>query len=194
MREKRHISGFVLAGGKSTRMGRDKAWIVVKGRPMIVHAISALEPICNTVAIVAQGEMYNSLGVPIYQDVVVGAGPLAGICTALAVSDTEVNVFTCCDSPFVVPDLLRLLLEQSEGFDAVVPRMKDAVYPLTAVYKRTCLPAFEACLMAGQLSVKKTIHSVHVKYVDVLDEDPFLEARVLMNINTPRELEKIDAI
>ncbi|MCB0396467.1 MAG: molybdenum cofactor guanylyltransferase [Flavobacteriales bacterium] len=184
------ITGFVLAGGKSSRMGRDKALIPLHGTSMIEYATRSLLPVCSTVAIIAGNDRYRELGYPVYADVVPDSGPLAGICTGLAVSDSPLNIFVCCDSPFVTPEFWSFLLDRTGGCDAVVPRSGDVLYPLTAVYKKSCLPVFRERLDTGKLKVREAIRCVRTNEIDMPRDFSSFDDKMLANFNTPLELGK----
>src|SRR5262249_35555738 len=94
------VTGFVTAGGRSSRMGRDKAWLMLDGRAMIEHVVTALSPATDAVAIIANDDEYKKLGLPVFADSKAGIGPLEAIRTALANSKTERVLLVGCDMPF----------------------------------------------------------------------------------------------
>src|SRR3989442_922973 len=114
-------TGFITAGGRSSRMGTDKAWLELGGRPMIEHVIAALVPVTTSVAIIAKSPEYSRLGFPVFADLHSDIGPLEAIRTALASAETSRVVLVGCDLPFVTSDLFRFLLSISENHQAVVP-------------------------------------------------------------------------
>ena len=185
----REISGFILAGGKSSRMGSDKGLIEFAGRPMIEHSILALKPLCSSIQIITNNNEYRDLGYSVHHDLIKDKGPLGGICTALSLSKTRLNLIITCDSPFVTSDLLSHLIEQSEGFDAVVPLFNDRVYPLTAVYAATCYTAFNKRLIENKLRVKDAIKFMNTKQIELDENLPFFNEKILANLNTLKELE-----
>jgi molybdenum cofactor guanylyltransferase len=105
-----NASGFVTAGGRSSRMGRDKAWLEIAGRPLIDHVIEALKPVTSSLAIIANSDEYKRLGLPVYGDTNIGVGPLEAIRTALANSPTPYVVLAGCDMPFLTSELFSFLL------------------------------------------------------------------------------------
>jgi molybdenum cofactor guanylyltransferase len=104
------VSGFITAGGRSSRMGRDKAWLELDGRSMIGRVIEALTPVTTSLNIIANSPDYARLGFPVFADSHQGVGPLEAIRTALANSPTEWIVLAGCDMPFVTTELFALLL------------------------------------------------------------------------------------
>jgi molybdopterin-guanine dinucleotide biosynthesis protein A len=105
-----NASGFVTAGGRSSRMGRDKAWLEIAGRPLIDHVLAALKPVTSSLAIIANNDEYKRLGLPVYADTNIGVGPLEAIRTALANSPTPYVVLAGCDMPFLTSELFSFLL------------------------------------------------------------------------------------
>ena len=112
MGDRNNITGFVLAGGKSSRMGKDKGLMLMNGTTMIEHSIRALTPLCTSIIIIANNNNYKNLGYQVYSDNIKDSGPLSGICTGLSLTKTNINFFTTCDSPFVNSELLSVLIKQ----------------------------------------------------------------------------------
>jgi molybdenum cofactor guanylyltransferase len=202
----REVSGVILAGGQSRRMGRDKAFIVWQGRPLIERTISVLGEVCDEVLIVADEALrFAHLNIAVQPDTLRGAGPLSGLHAGLRAMSKELGVVVAVDMPLLNADLLRALVDAAAGFDAVVPlsanvstrealaRSKN-VHPLHAVYRRTCLPANEATLERGERRVSAFLAEVRVRYFSVSEMrriDPQL--RSLVNVNTPEELVRLEA-
>lgn len=184
-----YISGFVLAGGKSSRMGNDKGFVPFNGKPMIEYSIRTLKKVCSSISIIANNSDYNSFGYSVYSDSVSNKGPLAGICTALEKSETTWNIIISCDNPTINPELLVYLIEQSKGFDAVVPCYQGKTYPITAVYSKSCLKSFKHQLNLDLLKVRDAIQEVNTNFVELSKKLPFFDEKILVNINTKQELE-----
>ena len=129
------LSGFVLAGGKSTRMGQDKAAVTLNGLTLLEHALAALRQVCRDVAILGKHDLYGSLG-PVYEDIFPGCGPLGGIHAALSNSQTRFNLIIAVDTPFLAPEFLSYLAERAMDSGAVVttPEIDDYAQPLCTVY------------------------------------------------------------
>lgn len=182
------VNGFVLAGGKSTRMGQDKAMMRYAGRPLVVRAAELLESVVRNVALLGSPDRYGGLGYPVIPDSWPEVGPLAGLCAGLIHSDTQWNLFLACDLPLVTPRCLALLIERSRNtnFIAVVPQTEHGWQPLCAVYHVLCRPIFEAGVRRGNLSVVGLFDEVCPDAIAAeemvtfgLTEDNFL------NVNTP---------
>jgi molybdopterin-guanine dinucleotide biosynthesis protein A len=188
-------SGAVLAGGRASRFGANKALAEFRGRPLIAYALDALRPLTSDLFIVAPPEAaYAPLGVPVRSDRHAGAGPLGGIHAALHEAICPVVVCLACDLPFVRTATIAYLLDRIEGYDAVVPVASAGLEPLHAVYAKSCLPAIEAMLGRGLLKVDALFSAVRTRQVtaeELLPMDP--TGRAFWNVNTPEELERASA-
>jgi molybdopterin-guanine dinucleotide biosynthesis protein A len=142
------ITGFVLAGGKSTRMGRDKAVLQLEGRTLLDLALSTLRQVCKQVMVLAPRELYANFGAEVVEDIFPGCGPLGGIHAALSRTRTEFNLIIAVDTPFLSADFLGFMAERAMASGAVVTTPEIAGYrqPLCSVYSREFLPIAEAAL------------------------------------------------
>lgn len=180
------FTGAVLAGGASTRMGKDKAFVAVDdGRPMARVAVDALRGAGATEVLVVGGDGDRlraevDAGLRAVPDRWPGEGPLGGITTALAAARDGVVVVLACDLPRVTPAAVRAVLEAMEfGADAAVP---DRRHVLLAAYRRTCRTIFEAAMAVGVRAPREALDGLDV--VDVHLADPAWAD----NANTPADL------
>ncbi|MBE3581881.1 MAG: molybdenum cofactor guanylyltransferase [Thermoanaerobacteraceae bacterium] len=183
--------GIALAGGKSSRMGTNKALLSVGRETMLGTIVSVLKSLFpETLVVTNEPELYRDLGVKLVGDIFPGMGPLGGIHAGLVVSSFWHNFVVACDMPFLEPGLIAYMLEQAEGYDVVVPRLGGYLQPLHAVYSKGCLPAIEDCLRKGVTKIIAFYPEVRVRYIEgeVLQRhgDP---AEIFFNINTPADLE-----
>lgn len=155
------VNGFVLAGGKSLRMGMDKAKVALalEGRTLLEHALAILRQVTGEVAILGPRQLYGGYGVPVIEDIYPGCGPLAGIHAALThvaqIGSAPVAVLSliiAVDTPFLDPRFLAYLAERARESGAIVTTPEIAGYkqPLCAVYSREFLPIAERALKSGQ--------------------------------------------
>jgi molybdopterin-guanine dinucleotide biosynthesis protein A len=184
------VSAAVMAGGKSRRMGRDKAWLDVgDGRAIVQRVIDVLSEVADDVLIVANDERYRTLGPRVVPDRFVDGGVLGGIATGVGAARHERVLVAACDMPFLRPEVFRLLVDRSEGADVVVPRVGDDLETLHALYTKACLAPMERALAAGKMRVISFFDDVRVREIGA-DElravDP--ELRSFTNVNTPEEL------
>ncbi len=199
------VAGIVLAGGKSRRMGTDKALVAFRGRMLIERVVDALTQVCGQIVIVADdGRPYARFDARVVPDTLPDFGPLAGLHAGLSAMRADLGVVVAVDMPFLNPALLRAMIAAAEGWDAVIPalaaevsadalkqqRAKDLdLHPLHAVYRRTCLPSIQAAIDRGDRRLNSFLPDVKVRYFraeEMRAHDPDLLS--LMNVNTPDEL------
>src|SRR3970040_374943 len=180
------ISGVILGGGQSTRMGRNKGVIEIRGKRLIDRFVHGLQGIFPEVIIVANTPgLYDDLGVRIVPDLIPDRGSLGGIYTATATATHPWAFVMACDMPFFNPGLIRHLATLTHGCDAVVPYTGDWE-PLFALYAKTCLPEMERLIRAGDLKIARFFPSVRVRRVgpdELGPHDP--QGLSLFYMNTP---------
>ncbi|OGG52113.1 MAG: hypothetical protein A3F84_19880 [Candidatus Handelsmanbacteria bacterium RIFCSPLOWO2_12_FULL_64_10] len=190
------MDGFLLAGGKSSRMGCNKALLVAGGVPLIQRVADALRAVTSRVTVIANlPEDYGFLGLPILGDAVRDAGPLGGIYTALCATQSEACFVLACDLPLVRPGVLRLLAQEAGGADAAIPRTEDGDHPLCAVYARTGLAQAEAQMRAGDFKVARFLGRIRTRWVGPetwRKADP--DGLSFINVNTPETYERVKAM
>lgn len=206
---KGQIAGFVLAGGKSTRMGKDKAVLTLRGRTLLEHALATLRLVTPEVFVLGPRELYGNCGAGVVEDIFPGCGPLAGIHAALSHSNTRFNLVIAVDTPFLSPEFLRYMAERAVSSGAAVTTPEIAGYrqPLCSVYARDFLPiADEALKRPGSRdSGGNQAKSTDYKIVPLFPRDRTLvisEADMAQfaftpemfdNLNTPEDLERARA-
>ncbi len=189
-------TGVVLAGGKSSRMGFNKAFIEFGGKRLIEATVDRLASLFPEVLIIANDlDLYAYLGVRVIPDLIPDSGSLGGIYTGLNAAAHPSGFFVACDMPFLNRDLIALLLREAEGWDVAVPRVTGELQPMHAVYAKSCLPFMKEAIEGGMLKIAGFFPKVRVKTI----EEPALRAvdpdlLGFMNLNTPQELERAEAI
>lgn len=192
---------LILAGGRSARMGRDKAWLTLDGVPLVERVAQRLLPLAGEIVFSANdpapfGALVARLPIParVVADIFPGAGPLAGLHAGLAAASYDAVLAVATDMPFVNHAVVEAMVGLCEEPDAVVPRLNADGFdepqpePLHAVYRKTCLPAIEAALRANRRRVVSFLPDVQVCYVDearLREMDPELIS--FRNVNTPEE-------
>jgi molybdopterin-guanine dinucleotide biosynthesis protein A len=183
----------ISAGGKSTRMGTNKALVDVGGRTVIERMLTNTAHLGqrDTILIANAPDEYAFLGLPMTADVYPDSGSLGGIFTALTVSQTPHTLVLACDMPFVSAELLRLMLAQvNDEVDVVVPRVDGFPQALHAIYSAACKAPIEARIKQGNLRIVPMIKEMRARYLDEPDYAPIdPDGTALMNVNTPEELE-----
>src|SRR5208282_3519749 len=161
------IDGFVLAGGKSSRMGQDKALIRLEGRPLVLRAMEILRPFVDQITLLAPAGRYENLGLPVVADKWPDQGPLAAVCTGLLSSSAEWNIFLACDLPLVSRQFIQLLVQRVRATrsDAVVPRTEDGWQPLSAAYHSRCRTVLARAFQDGGRSIVKVLEEIRVEVI-----------------------------
>lgn len=188
----------IIAGGKSRRMGRDKAFIEVGGKTLVERVIAASADLgqAETMLIANQPDDYRRFGLPIHRDILPNKGPLGGIYTALTKAKSDWVLALACDMPFVNRDLLRHMIEQTDdAADIVVPRVDGYPQGLHALYRRTCLKPIERQLEADRLKIIRFYEQMRVRYLDESDYaaiDP--DGCCFTNLNSPAQLAEAERL
>ena len=187
------VTCAVLAGGQSRRMGTDKAFLELDGRPLIQWTLQALAGIGQEIIIIANDpQRYAGLNVRVEPDIIPGYGALGGIYTAVARATHARVLVVACDMPLLVRPLLRYLIRLSAHFDAVVPRLPDGAEPLHAVYTKSCLDPIRRALARGDKRIISFFHDICLRYVEPKEIAVFDPSfRSFVNINTPADLQTI---
>jgi molybdopterin-guanine dinucleotide biosynthesis protein A len=190
------ISVIVLAGGRSRRLGTDKALLKLDGKWLLVRILQALSSLSDELLVVG-GEQAKlaHLQVSIVSDAYPGLGPLAGIYAGLKAMRHERGLVVACDMPLLSLELLRYMILLSNDFDVVIPRIGRELEPLHAIYSSACVRPIAEELERGCLRVIGFFSQVRVRYVDQEEIDAFDPRHLsFFNINTPEELETAERL
>lgn len=184
-------TAVVLAGGKSTRMGVDKAFVkFYKDRMLLENAVNLMKKVFSEVIVSANGTI-PGLDVLAIVDKYPGHGPLGGIHAALSSSAYYYNFVVACDMPFINTKLAAYMYEIAYGYDVVVPKIEEFYQPLFAVYSKNCLDAIEAQLKDMRNKIIDFYDKVSVRYVELAELNKFGDHQsIFFNVNTPHDLEK----
>lgn len=182
------ITAVILAGGKSSRMGKDKGLIEVNGKPMIQHAIDTLQELKVPILIVANNPLYEQFNCPVFSDEIPDKGPLGGIYTALMHAETESVLILSCDTPFITEDILKKLIIESIGYSVIVASDGEREHPLIGVYHKAALGKIKQSLATDQLKLSDMYHGLRYKVVEF---DAKSHASSFMNINTHDDLKHL---
>jgi molybdenum cofactor guanylyltransferase len=193
-----NVEAFLLVGGKSSRMGRDKAVLEINGVPLIQRATNLLAPLVTKITLVtsanpssnsADTNPYSNFGLPLLPDRWPNVGPLGGIVTALAAPQSPWCLILACDMPFLTKEWLTFLLNQiseaSAQTDVVVPETTRGLEPLCAIYRSTCAPTLAAALERGERKVIDVLAALNLKRVTENEWRQFSpEGNLFGNLNT----------
>jgi molybdopterin-guanine dinucleotide biosynthesis protein A len=186
------ITAFILAGGRSSRMGSDKAFLDLAGRPLLAHSLELAHAVTSDVRIVGDPEKFAAFAL-VVPDVYPGRGPLGGIHAALANSTTDWNLILGVDLPFLAARFLKYLVVEAQAAAALVtvPSAAGHLHPLCAVYRKPFGAAAEAALAEGQNKVDALFSKFPVR---IIGEEELLAAgfdrSIFRNLNTLEDWEQ----
>ena len=184
------ITGIILAGGRSTRYGKNKAFAEIRGTPLVEKVIEVMESVFDRVILITNTpHEYAHLKLPMVEDLIKGIGPLGGIYTGLNAISEEAGFFVACDMPFLNAALVRHMVELQGGFDAVVPRVDWMIEPLHALYTRGSLTALKEQIDAHDYQIVRFFDRIRVRYLDEHELRAFdPKFRSFLNVNRPEDL------
>lgn len=193
------LAGVILAGGRSSRFGSDKASALLLGRPLLQWAVEALSPVCDELVIVAaEGQHLPAIETTLPMtraiDTYEAKGPLAGLATGFAHASASLAFATSCDAPLIVPELVRALAAMADDYDIVCPFVGGFMQPLTAVYRpAACRPIFQDFIARDVLKITAAFGPLRVRLVrddEVRRFDPGFAS--FENANRPEALHRIE--
>ncbi|MBV5315405.1 MAG: molybdenum cofactor guanylyltransferase [Prolixibacteraceae bacterium] len=190
MLENLNISGYILAGGKSSRMGTDKALLMFQNEPLLKHMIKLIEPFCNCVSISGQNANYSVFGAEIVPDLFSDCGPIAGIYSTLCHSKSEWNLLVSVDVPFVNDELLHYLISSTGDYDCIVPKHDLGVEPLIGLYHKRVIPIIEDMIKGGDYKLMNLVQKLNTRFLDC-NSLIKSNSRLFMNINHPKDYQSI---
>jgi molybdenum cofactor guanylyltransferase len=193
------FAGFILAGGRSSRMGRDKALLEIDGVSMLDRAVGLVSSAGISVAVLGSQAEFDRqrLRVPVVADEWPGMGPLGGIATALHQTQAAWNLIIACDMPYLTADWLRFLLQRAKASsaDAVVPRSERGPEPLCAFYHRRAEGTIREALQQGKRKVTEIVAMLKTEYVEPGEWKAFdSDGCLFKNMNRPADYEEARAI
>ncbi|MHA7059818.1 molybdenum cofactor guanylyltransferase [Aquimarina sp. M1] len=178
--KKQDITGIILAGGKSSRMGQDKGLKLHNGQPFIQHVITAMQTSTDKILIITGSTDYEMFGYPCIPDSIPDQGPVGGIYTGLKHTDTAHNLILSCDVPFVTTAVLNnLIAEYESGYDVIAYEQ----VPLVALYNKSVQSNFLESIEKKRLSLRKTLSTLTVKSIPIKKNIK----HYIKNINTPQQ-------
>jgi len=185
------VAVFILAGGKSTRMGADKAFVTLDGRTLLARALEVARSVTSAIRIVGDSAKFAPFA-PVVEDIFPGCGPLGGIHAALRGSQFDLNLILAVDLPFLSPVLLDYLIQRardSADADVTVPRTARGWQPLCAVYRRQFSYLAEKALREGRYKIDALFEAARAQ---VISEEELQAAGfspdLFRNLNTPEDL------
>lgn len=188
---KSNLTGIILAGGKNTRMGTNKAFLEINGTRLMDKTLDIYRQLFDEIIIVTNDPLsyLEFAEAAIVTDIYKGKGPLGGIYSGLFYTKTP-HAFACpCDMPYLNKDFIRYLIRHIGQHDIIVPELPEGYQPLHAVYSRNCLPSIQRLLVMDKLKITGFYRDMRVLKIPEAEIRPFNpDGRLFQNLNTPEEL------
>lgn len=183
------MTAIILAGGRSTRMGYDKAFIKLDGLSLVNRQLKILRKIFKKIIIVTNNpDRYKFNGIQIVSDIISHRGPLSGIYSGLVSSDSFYNFVVACDMPFINTRLIKYMDRLKKGFDIVAPRVKNGYETLFAIYSKNCILPIYDILHSDNFRITGLFDKLKLKIIGEQEMIKFGDPKILfMNINTQED-------
>ena len=186
---RKKLNGIILSGGKSSRMGKDKALLLYKNKTFLEHVVCAIKPLVDDILIISNNKEHQADDCTTIPDLILNSGPIAGIYTGLKHTNTENNLVLSCDIPLVQTSILELIIKNDEPDKDVVQIIDDQnIMPLIALYKKRIAPFLLSELKTGERRLVKSINKLNKKNISVTKD----QHNCLININTIADLNTLE--
>jgi len=192
--KKSNITGIILAGGKNSRMGTNKAFLEIDGTRLIDKTINIYRELFSEIIIVTNDPLsyVEFVDTTIVTDIYKGKGPLGGIYTGLFYSKNPYAFVSPCDMPYLNKDFISYMTNQAGNHDVIVPETAEGYQPLHAIYSRDCLPSIKRLLMLDKLKITGFYRDMRVLGISEEQSSPFNKnGRLFQNLNTPEDIKEV---
>lgn len=191
MPEQHEITAIILAGGKSSRMMKEKGFVDFNGKMLVQHVIDAVKIISSHIIIITQNEEYRQFSYPCYSDVIKDKGALGGIYSGLFHSITNKNLVVGCDMPFLSEKLLTELMKKIGEEDVLLTEYREKAEPLCSVYDKNCLSHIRKQLEQDHLKITDAMAGLKTRVIS-FDKEDWLAGNEFANINSENELRQFE--
>lgn len=187
-------TGIILAGGKSSRMGKEKANLKLGNKTFIEIILQTISPLCSDILISTNNRHLNFPGTESVPDLIKNIGPLGGIYTCLKYSDKFKNIVVTVDTPFISSNLLKYVLDQSENFDVTYCEHNNKEHPLIGVFTKNFLKVIENDIQKGKYKMLNSIYKSKSKKLLIKKDHPVYTDKLFLNINDPTDLQNLQLL
>ncbi len=189
------ITGIILAGGKSSRMGQDKGLIKLKGKRLIDIAIDHLQPFCHEIIISSASDNYKHLGFRTIPDEISGIGPMGGIYSSLKASLADMNFVLSFDMPLVSEDIIRFILNKIADSQITVPWEGAEFYqPLCGYYNKSVLNSMEKLISQENYKLIELFRKIRFNPLRIDNKLPFYKPYLFLNVNRPEDIREAEML
>ena len=191
MVKENEITGIVLAGGKSTRMGEDKGLMELNNKPLIDYSIEVLSKVCDDLIIGANFSEYKRFGYPMIPDEIRYIGPIGGIYSCLKVSSTKDNIILSCDIPLITQPVIEFLLSEKNDYQIVVPVVNGFPEPLCAYYHISVIDGLKQLITRKEYKLQFALEQFRTHFLPIDSKQKFYNEMLFSNVNSPGDLIRI---
>jgi molybdenum cofactor guanylyltransferase len=191
MPEQKKITAIILAGGKSSRMMKDKGLVYLNNKPLIGYMIEKVKRFTNHIIIITANTAYKQFGYPCIEDEMKERGPLGGILTGLVNSSTQKNFALGCDMPFLSENILSGLINNSGDEDVLLTEHQGKAEPLCSVYDKSCIAHIRSQIEQNQLKITTALDGLKIRVIS-FDKEEWFRGNEFANINSKEELQKFE--
>jgi len=188
MKASENITGIILAGGKSSRMGTDKGFLKLNDKLFIEHIIEVLTPYVSELIIVSNNSDYDIFKLKRVNDIIENAGPLAGVYSGLKASKAERNIVLSCDIPLINSEVISVLIKEKNSDSEIIQiESNGKTMPLIAIYNKSCETVFNTLLNQGERRLRFAVNQCKVKNIALNKQ----QEQWVINVNTLEQLKVI---
>jgi molybdopterin-guanine dinucleotide biosynthesis protein A len=189
--QKKPMTGILLAGGKSTRMGEDKAFLKFRGKYLYTYPLAILRHFCSEILISSSDERFRKDGFEVVKDEYKDSGPLGGIYSCLQRAGSEKSIVLSCDLPLVTKEFIEMLLSESgNSLICLGKNKRDMPEPLAGIYDKSLLPVMKTQLLSGNYKMSNLLTGNRHSILDV-EKRGFDSDRIFFNVNSPSDIEHL---
>jgi len=181
-----NTNAYILAGGKSSRMGTDKGLLLFEGKPMIQYVIEQMQPIFDKLAIVSNNPEYEKFGLEVIPDLIKDIGPAGGIYTALHHSEAKLNFMLSCDMPFITKEAIEFLVKNAGENQIVLLENQGKLEPLFGLYAKDCEAVWLQLIQQNTIKLQDMVSYFKLKIIPIENNEIFA-ASFFKNINTKED-------
>jgi molybdopterin-guanine dinucleotide biosynthesis protein A len=182
----KNTNGYILAGGKSSRMGTDKGLLEFEGKAMIEHVIHQMKPLFEKLVIVSNNPEYEKFGLEVIPDLIKNIGPAGGIFTALHHSDVDINFVVSCDMPFITQEAIEFVINNTNESQIVLLENQGKLEPLFGVYAKECESIWLQLIEQNTIKLQEMVLQFKLKTIPIENNDLF-SFSFFKNINTQED-------
>ena len=186
---KKNINGYILAGGKSSRMGTDKGLLHFHGKPIVQTIIDQILPTVNKTVIVSNNAEYEKFGLEVFADLITDVGPAGGIHAAMTHTDSEQIFVVSCDMPYITTDAIQYMIEQASQSQITLPLNREKIEPLFGVYSKKCLPLWQQLIEQGMIKLQEMVTHFELLKINIETNELFNDL-LFLNINDKNDLQR----